>query len=205
MTTFEQIKQQAQDSGTTIRTLNATPLFRQLYLVVNETNPGVIYEKETNKIVANAPNKTIEDASVDDLNEFLDDTVTLEYAEDATMIRVYNYQSEWCTATTKCISGEYSYWTNKAFTFDALFKDALGDFDYNLLDPKYTYIFLLKHSLNRIVVAHNENSIVFVSMIENATGIEESNCPDTLKTLVEFPREVMVETLVTYDTTVKND
>lgn len=156
--------------------------------ILNESANGQIFEKGTNKLVCAAQYRVYENVDLTVLNdalksqpdrfeydecgnkvnmyEFEPYPTCLEYAEDGTMIRVYNYKGVWYTATTRCIDGEYSYWEKRENSFKRLFEDVFGT-DYSKLDEKLTYFFILRHPLNRLVVKHIEASLVFISTINN--------------------------------------
>jgi len=205
---FEEI-QDLENDGIRVRTLNATDEFKKLYLLVSSKfdTPeshffnGQIFEKGTNKLVADAPEAVYENVTTESLNRFLepiqgyndsgnvvnnyseDNEISIEYAEDGTLVRLYNYNGIWYTATTRCISGVYSYWEDRKQTFDGMFRDTLIGFDYNTLDKECTYNFLLKHVRNRLVVAHSKNELVFISKILN--GKETLDCPESLQKFVK--------------------
>ena len=215
---FEEVKG-LESEGVRVRTLNATDEFKKLYLLVSQRFDtveshllnGQIYEKETNELVADAPEAVFEGKSVEELNEFLEpiqefdesgnvvgkyseeNEVYIEYAEDGTMVRLYNYNGVWYTATTRCISGEYSYWEDRKRNFDVLFRETLVGFDYGLLDAGTTYNFMLKHTANRLVVAHIKNELVFVSKIKG--GVESLDCPECLAMFVKRSERVNTESV----------
>jgi hypothetical protein len=219
---FEEIQDLEKD-GVRVRTLNATEEFKKLYLLVSskfDTKEshvlnGQIYEKGTNELVADAPNAVFENESIESLNIFLEpiksfdesgnetnnyceeNEIITEYAEDGTLVRLYNFNGVWYTATTRCISGEYSYWEDRKRTFDGMFREVLVNFDYSLLDKECTYNFLLKHINNRLVVAHAENELVFISRIKQ--GVETLDCPECLLGYIRLPLKVKSGT-VTMDT-----
>ena len=139
---------------------------------------GLILEKNTNKIVCACQNKLRELNSETEAKELLIKNkkckTRVEYCEDGTIIRLYNYNNQWLTATTRCIDARDSYWSSDK-TFDTMFWQT---FDNNLLDKldkNFTYIFVLLHEENRIVVKHKLNMLVYVSRIDNTTLIEDYN------------------------------
>ena len=87
-------------------------------------------------------------------------------------MRLYNYGDEWYTATTRCITARDSFWSSEK-TFDEMFWEVFDRSTLETLDKSYTYLFVLLHSENRIVVKHNYNSLVFVSRIHNQTLVED--------------------------------
>lgn len=138
--------------------------------IINYQANGIIFEKGTNKVVAMCQNKLI-----DCDNDFIlksGNVKRMEYCEDGTMIRLYNYNDIWYTSTTRCIDASKSYWTSTK-SFNDLFFDV---FDKNLLstlDKQYTYVFVLLHKENRIVVRHKINMLVYISRINNETYMED--------------------------------
>jgi hypothetical protein len=192
--TFQEVKMNMEENNVLVRELKAKEYTRKLYLLMagergNRLN-GLIVEKETNKVVAECIDSLYENINIHDLNEILkpkgEDYVDadglnryyqeplghhIELAEDGTLVRLYNYENEWHTATSKCIDAEYSYWLSDNYSFDKMFKDAL-EINYSELDTKMTYNFILKHPLNRIVLKHSKASLTFVSKVNNETGQE---------------------------------
>ena len=134
---------------------------------------GIILEKNTNRIVCSSQNVFTE---IDDLSHFMSPLVEdtqkyrVEYCEDGTLIRLYHYNGSWYTSTNRCIDGKDSFWTSQK-TFDTLFWE-LFNRDYLLtLDQNYTYLFVLLHTENRIVVRHYHNKLVYISRICNRPQI----------------------------------
>lgn len=154
----------------------------ELSALQNQCN-GIILEKDTNRIVAANQNHFV-DVTPTDLISVLanrgmspviqsnNGSVRAEYCEDGTMIRLYNYGDLWYTATTRCITARDSFWSSEK-TFDEMFWEVFDRSMLATLDKNYTYLFVLLHSENRIVVKHNYNSLVFVSRIHNQTLVED--------------------------------
>lgn len=185
---FEQVQQIMKENNIKIRQLN-TDDSKNLYLLISKNESindpindtlslqcnGIILEKETNKIICMSQNKFIDlkpDLIQQQIEELLAQSsdFTFEYCEDATRVNLYHYNGKWFTATTKCIDGKFSYWSDK--TFDELFWD---NFDHSIeLDTAFTYVFILKHTNNRIVVKHSQNELVFVCRINNSSFEEDS-------------------------------
>jgi len=185
--TFDEIKESAGAQGLRVRELSTQ---KALYLLIadnseNDTNPlhiqanGIILEKETNKIVCMCQNKFLPLSSPSEQIETLTKLYpkySLEYCEDGTLIRLYNYGGTWMTSTTKCIDAKFSYWKQRDQTFDSMFWNL---FKYNTADlnTDYTYVFVLISQDNRIVVNHASDSLIFVSKINNNDQIETSTEP----------------------------
>ena len=146
--------------------------------LLNSQANGIILEKETNKVVAMCQNKLItytdNDNSKNNISQFLQqsDLKRIEYCEDGTMIRLYNYNDTWYTSTTRCIDASKSYWTSTK-NFSDLFWDVFDKDLLTTLDKTYTYVFVLLHKENRIVVRHKINMLVYISRINNETFIED--------------------------------
>jgi hypothetical protein len=139
----------------------------------NQCN-GIIFEKETNKVVCMSYGKIKE---LDSFSKVVDlvtnnNNIRIEYCEDGTLVRLYNYGGVWRTATTRCIDASASFWTSNK-NFDTMFWET---FDKGLLatmDPSFTYVFILLHRENRIVIKHTVNMLVYISRIHNERHFED--------------------------------
>jgi hypothetical protein len=193
---FSDVRSACIERDVQVRTKNPESEFSNLYLMYasgddeyNEFN-GVILEKESNKVVC-ACQRRVRDV---DFAEFLAlaraDGVSpkyLEYCEDGPVVRLYFYNNKWNTATTKCIDGRDSYWASEK-TFDDMFFEIFdGQSMFQSLDTSYTYIFVLLHVENRIVVRHAANHLVFVGRINNDTLQQDSHFDYTNTTLITPP------------------
>lgn len=143
------------------------------YNSLQEECNGLILEKNTNNIVCMCQNKfkIINNQNQHNIIEsFQDKNIKMEYCEDGTVIKLYNYNDIWYTATTKCIDAKNSYW-NSDKTFDTMFWEIFNNrnYDLNTLNKNETYIFILIHVENRIVVKHNYNKLIFISSINNSS------------------------------------
>lgn len=165
---FNEIKNLAKNESIRVRELNPSPT---LYLLTKDDSPfnGIILEKETNKIIC-APTSTFDELQTNQSMTFNTKDCSFEYCEDGTIIRLYNYNGEWITATTKCIDAKYSYWATPK-TFDELFWQTIGNSSFtSQLDPNLTYLFILLHPENRIVIPHNTVSVVFLGSYLKLSG-----------------------------------
>ena len=167
---FDVIKIECEEKNITVKETDS------LYLLYSDNkNPnqdielhnqcnGIILEKQTNKVVCACQNKLI--STVDykkDLETYKD--IQIEYCEDGTLMRLYNYKNEWFVATTKCFDAKNSFWIsdkNYHDLFFDVFKNNLATFN-----EKYTYIFILLHKDNRLVISHQKNKIIYLSCIDN--------------------------------------
>lgn len=187
---FDKIKEIATESGIQVRESNEDEL-KNLYLLVanresSELSPlqlecnGLILEKDTNKIVCMSQNKFIHinnDGSqinqVEDLKSAYS-RFRMEYCEDGTVIRLYNYNDTWYTATTRCIDARKSYWSSEK-TFNDMFWEIFNASNYTIdnLDKNHTYLFILIHKENRIVVNHKYNNLIYIGRINNESKQED--------------------------------
>lgn len=189
---FETIKSTFEESGVQVRTIKSqeNTYLENLYLLVSNTDTdcdtlsplqmqcnGLVIEKISNKIVCMAQNRFVE---LENDFQQIEDLIKqypkfrMEYCEDGTVIRLYNYNGKWFTATTKCIDARKSYWSSEK-TFDDLFWEIFSnsEFDITDLDMNFTYSFILIHQDNRIVVNHKYNNLVYINRINNVTQEED--------------------------------
>lgn len=165
------------EEGTEEGTEDSNEGDNELFLLFNRKNEtdlqnecnGLIFEKKTNKLVC---------AAYPDFNDQIitnnDYKLTsVEYCEDGTVVRLYNYNNMWYTSTKRCINAVNSHWSSTK-TFDSmfweLFNDNLNNFNtLDTLDKNKTYIFILHHMENILVVKHNQNKLVYTGSIDNTT------------------------------------
>lgn len=176
--TFGEVKKVMEEQGIRVRE-STSDVLENLYLLVCESDDtctdlqvqcnGIILEKESNKVVCMAQNKIIKKIKDDDMEDLKKKyEMNLEYCEDGTVIRLYNYNKRWYTATTKCIDARHSYWSSDK-TFDEMFWSLFDEKLLKDLHEEYTYSFILLHKENRIVVNHQNNQLVYVSRTNNIT------------------------------------
>ena len=137
---------------------------------------GVILEKGSNKVVCMAHNKLEETSNIDDVFNHSKNkdnkNFRLEFCEDGTMIRLYNYKNNWHTATSRCLDAKNSYWSSKR-SFDEMFWEIFDKSILESLDKDYTYCFILVHIENRIVIKHKYNNLVYLCRVNNITFMED--------------------------------
>lgn len=190
--TFENLKNIVKESGIEVREIEHEEL-SNLYLLVTDKNVdknaltplqmecnGIILEKDTNKIVCMSQNKFTDivqnEGQVSQIENLKRDypRFRMEYCEDGTVIRLYNYNNYWYTATTRCIDATRSYWSSEK-TFNDMFWEIFNTSGYNVndLNVNYTYSFILIHKENRIVVNHKYNNLIYINRIHNQTKEED--------------------------------
>lgn len=197
--TFIQVKETLEKENIRVRETD------DLYLLIsNETvTPldiicnGIILEKETNRVICTPQNKLLEiDAKnqEEQIHILLDisSKMRMEYCEDATRVSLYNYKNKWFTSTTKCIDAKTSFWSSNK-SFDELFWEIFDNDFIDVLDPEFTFTFLLIHKDNRIVVNHKFNNLIYVNRINNNTQIEDYTnifYKDTPKRTIRRTKEI---------------
>lgn len=187
---FDQIKEIATESGIQVRETTEEQL-QNLYLLVaqrdtEELSPlqlecnGLILEKDTNKVICMSQNKFVhihkDGSQVDQIEDLKSkyQRFRMEYCEDGTVIRLYHYNGMWYTATTRCIDARKSYWSSEK-TFNDMFWEIFNTSNYSIdsLDTSHTYMFILIHKENRIVVNHKYNNLIYIGRIHNETKQED--------------------------------
>ena len=147
---------------------------------VEECN-GLILAKDTFQRVAQGMNllqdgRHLIDATAEDLAG-----LTLEEAEDGTVVRAFHDGQAWTLSTNRRIDASRARWASNK-TFLELFSEALPDPDdvqsvLDALNPLYTYSFVLVHPENQHVLFYPQPAIISVSRRHVETGVEES--PDS--------------------------
>lgn len=158
---------------------------------------GIILEKDTNRVICTPQNKLYEISHENQEEQIetllnISSKMRMEYCEDGTRISLYNYNGEWFTSTTKCIDAKASFWSSNK-TFDELFWEIFDNDFINVLDPEFTYTFLLIHKENRIVVNHLFNNLIYVNRINNKNQIEDYTnyfYKDTPKRTIRRTKEI---------------
>lgn len=142
--------------------------------LIKKQSNGIIFEKGTNKIICMSQNRMTELVDFSEVTKLVDqnDNIRIEYCEDGTLVKLYYYNEMWNTSTTRCISAKNSFWSSNK-SFDSLFWETFDNNLLSTLDKSYTYIFILLHRENRIVVKHNVNMLVYVSRINNSSFVED--------------------------------
>jgi hypothetical protein len=148
--------------------------------IVNECC-GIILDKSDNKkltIVCHSMNKLKDSSelSTDELKTIFDqqDGIT-EELYDGSLIKLYYYQDQWAVSTKRCIEARKARWANYR-TFFEMFQEAIGsNFDYDTLDKRNCYSFVLCHPENRIVVNYTTPEVMHIST-RSLDTLEEIAC-----------------------------
>lgn len=149
--------------------------FKSIPETLHSQTNGIILEENTNRVVAMSQNNFIDLQSQNDIINTISNVeqsnLRIEYCEDGTIMRLYHYNGNWMTATTKCIDARESYWMSDK-SFDAMFWNIFDKSLLDNLDTECTYVFVLLHKDNRIVVKHKTNRLIYISEIHNDTKQE---------------------------------
>jgi len=82
---------------------------------------------------------------------------------DGTLIKLFYYNNEWCTATNKCVNASHSKWISFK-PYSDLFNDI--NLDYSLLNKKHCYAFILLHPENKLVCKYPRPIIVHLGTFD---------------------------------------
>ena len=108
----------------------------------------------------------ISDFEKDLINDLMSDNFknyTIQELYDGTLIKLFNYEGEWYTATNKCTDASRSRWLSDR-SYDELFRDV--NINYNSLNPDYCYAFILLHPENRMMCEYFKPAIVHVGSFD---------------------------------------
>ena len=122
------------------------------------------------KIYAMSPQKSYNFDDFKILNQ-KNDCILQEFVE-GTMINCFYYDNKWVISTRSVIGADCRF-NKEGKTFLEMFNDGLDEigFNLNLLDPTYSYSFVLQHPENRIVVPF-ENPNIFLVEIYYKNGLD---------------------------------
>ena len=152
---------------------------------------GIIFEKNTNKLIHYAFAKAYEgvedgnDTSVLDKDCFyLDniqptDSLIIDHYFEGSMIKLYHYNGKWNIGTSRHILGNQNRWSSK-YTFEKLFSDCVVK-SYNCtfnafkesLDPAYAYTFLFQHPEHSMTINVAEELCFPLNRV-NLASLEEN-------------------------------
>ena len=120
---------------------------------------GIIVEKNTNKPVCYTFDKM--DRHFPDETKLTDYKITASC--DGSQIKTFFYKqsNRWVVSTTRRIDAAHSYFfSNKSFM--EMFQDASSSLDWNKLNKKCCYSFVLAHPDNKVVARHNKPFLTHV-------------------------------------------
>ena len=131
---------------------------------------GVILQKEPLQVVCYSMDKFYhaDDFSAEELKQHFESVDTVEELLDGSLVKLYWFNDQWTVATNRCIEARKARWANYR-SFYELFQDAVnatkasGTLDYEKLNKRRTYSFVLCHPENRIVANYPTPKIVHVA------------------------------------------
>ena len=146
---------------------------------------SVITDGET--IVAMAPQKSYKFNDFKETNQ-MKDCIIQEFIE-GTMINCFYFNNEWVISTRSVIGADCRF-NKEGKTFLEMFNDGLDEigFNLNLLDPQYSYSFVLQHPENRIVVPFELPNIFLVEIYykQNLDMIPQDIYSDQFKIMEKY-------------------
>jgi hypothetical protein len=143
-----------------------------LNLEVSRCMNGVVYEKETNKVVHYSFQKTFEgvygeyrDNHKDSYRGEKPESCEVELSTEGTHVKLYYYNDKWMVGTSRSIDASISHWNNSK-SFKELFFECADyeKFDINSLDKTHCYSFVMQHPENKIC---NNVSVKYCSMLND--------------------------------------
>ena len=90
----------------------------------------------------------------------------IQYAEDATLVRLYHDNIQWIVSTRNTIDAKESHFASSK-SFDTLFWDIWSTHNFSLLslDNSSTYFFLLIHPSHQHVLKHSHKKLILVDVL----------------------------------------
>ncbi len=127
-----------------------------LCLIYNDNEiRNLIIEKSTLKVIATQFNNIIYNTDaisiLNNLENF--DNVDIYECYEGTLIVVFYYNNKWYITTRRCLESNKSIWSNNMSYYD-LFNEA-RKFDFDKLNKKYFYQFVLIHHKNRNIIDYS--------------------------------------------------
>ena len=99
-------------------------------------------------------------------------STTIEELIDGTVIRLY-YDTEWKVATLHTINAENAYWTSDK-SFKTLFEECAENFlNFETLNTKYVYGFIIRHPENKIVTHYESKDLVHVATLDRDDNFKD--------------------------------
>lgn len=127
---------------------------------------GLIYDYVNDKIVCYSNTGTCDFQTF--TNEVDISNCVIEENLEGSLINLYFYNGRWNVSTKFDINAdEVKFRTKK--TYRQIF-DSLFNIDYNILDKKYTYSFLIRVPLNRLVTNIRKRELFHIETQNNITG-----------------------------------
>ena len=117
---------------------------------------SIIIDQKTNKIISLSPMKSLKS----DHQILFNNDMEISQLHDGTMINVFYHNNEWILATRSLI-GAKNYWNKDAKkSFKNMFNECFNQYDE--LDTKHSYSFVLQHKDNCNITPVKENKVILV-------------------------------------------
>ena len=135
----------------------------EIVAAVATDDPEIAAKILQETIVAMAPQKSYKFNDFKETNQ-MKDCIIQEFIE-GTMINCFYFDNKWVISTRSVIGADCRF-NKEGKTFLEMFNDGLDEigFNLNLLDPQYSYSFVLQHPENRIVVPFELPNIFLVEI-----------------------------------------
>ena len=127
---------------------------------------GALIDTSTQKVISVPPIKAHEITSAEELQTLLGaPNVECQPLIEGTMINLCFHQGEWLLSTRSGIGGHNKWRTDPevSLSFHEMFRECVDPDD---LDPAYTYSFVMRHPLNRIVAPVHQKEAYLVEVSE---------------------------------------
>lgn len=125
---------------------------------------GCIISKDC-KLVSYIPyqRKSVIDSSL--ITNNLQQKVEVEELVDGTVVRLY-YHKKWIVATARTIDAKDKKWLSEKTFHDLFLECSKNKINYQTIDKKYTYVFVIMHPENKNVVQYTEPGILHINTYE---------------------------------------
>ena len=136
------------------------------------TNPlvqfsrGLVFDRKSRRVVCLPPEKSLHIIPFSqgiNRDQWLSEVLIEEFV-DGTMINCFNFNDNWHISTRSFIGANCRWYSSR--NFNELFDEARGSLDFEKLNPKYCYTFVLRHPENRIVTQYENADLCLVQVRE---------------------------------------
>lgn len=135
---------------------------------------GAIIDNNTNKLICIPPAKAKNYINLEEINNDINNTgeiPIINELHDGTMVNLFYHNDEWLLSTRSEI-GCNNKWDNKK-SFKELFIECsnmyINGINFNRLNKRYCYSFVMQHNENRNISYINENMLILVEMYDMDT------------------------------------
>lgn len=160
---------------------------------------GIVVDIEKEVIVCKSFPYTEEFTDIFQLKDLNFPDYTITNAYEGTILRLFNYNDKWYLSTHKKINGRESRWSGREF--GELFDEVLNGYSLDNFDKKYTWIFLLSHNENKIIIDVETPKLYLTGIFDGKNIIHPSKLllpkhePVTINKRINIPDFHAFETL----------